>query len=96
MVADEAHNKKFTLTEMERLTHIAFDEVTPDHLKSLIAQVQQKVEDHYWEADELQMELVDEFVKRGTLTLILNTVIHLTVLTQIRAPLQSWEVLCEL
>ena len=48
------HNTKFTLTEVERLTHLAFDEVTPDRWKSLIAHVQEKVEDHYWEADGLQ------------------------------------------
>lgn len=56
------NNFKFTLTEMERLTHLAFDAVTPDRWKSLIAHVKEKVEDHYWEVDGLQMELVDEFI----------------------------------
>ena len=56
------HNTKFTLTEMERLTHRAFEEVTPTRWKSLIAHVQEKVEDHYWEVDGLQMELVEEFI----------------------------------
>ena len=56
------HNTKFTLTEMERLTHCAFEEVTPARWKSLIAHVQEKVEDHYWEVDGLQMELVEEFI----------------------------------
>ena len=56
------HNTRFTLTEMERLTHLAFDKVTPDRWKSLIAHVQEKVEDYYWEADGLQMELVEEFI----------------------------------
>ena len=58
----KTHNLKFTLSEMERLTHIAFTAVTPDRWKSLLAHVKEKVEDHYWEADGLQMELVEEFI----------------------------------
>ena len=63
------HNLKFTHVEVEQLTHIAFGEVTPQCWKSLIAHVQEKVEDHYWEANRLQMELVEEFIislERGT------------------------------
>ena len=58
----QSHNENFTLTEMERLTYLAFDEVTPERWKSLIAHIREKVEDHYWEADRLQMEVVDEFI----------------------------------
>ena len=58
----KTHNLKFTLSEMERLTHIAFTADTPDRWKSLLAHVKVKVEDHYWEADGLQMELVEEFI----------------------------------
>ncbi len=47
------NNIKFTLTEIERLTHTAFTVVTPDRWKSLITHVQQKVENHYWEVDGL-------------------------------------------
>ena len=56
------NNIKFTLTEIERLTHTAFTVVTPDRWKSLITHVQQKVENHYWEVDGLQQELVEEFI----------------------------------
>ncbi len=56
------NNIKFTLTEVERLTHTAFTVVTPDRWKSLITHVQQKVENHYWEVDGLQQELVEEFI----------------------------------
>ena len=40
----------------------AFTAVTPDRWKSLLANVKEEVEDHYWEADGLQMELVEEFI----------------------------------
>ena len=63
----QSPNKRFTITEMERLTHLAFDEVTPERWKSLIAHIKEKVEDHYWEADGLQMELV--YNSRGGLGL---------------------------
>ena len=58
----KTHNTKFTLSEMERLTHIGFTAVTADRWISLIAHVKEKVEDHYWETDGLQMELVEEFI----------------------------------
>ena len=58
----QSHNKKFTLTEVERLTHLDFDEVTPERWKFLIAHIKERVEDHYLEADGLQMEIVDEFI----------------------------------
>ena len=47
---------------MERLTHQAFEVVIPERWRSLITHVQEKVEDHYWEADGLQSILVDEFI----------------------------------
>ncbi len=56
------NNIKFTLSEIERLTHTAFTVVTPNRWKSLITHVQQKVENHYWEVDGLQQELVEEFI----------------------------------
>ena len=60
----KTHNTKFTLSEMERLTHEAFQVVTPERWSSLIAHVQEKVEDHYWDSDGLQMELVEQFIIR--------------------------------
>ena len=45
----------------QRVVADDFDKVTPDRWKSLIAHVQEK-EDHYWEADGLQMKLVEEFI----------------------------------
>ena len=56
------HNTLFTLSEMERLTHAGFDVVTPMRWKSLIAHVQTKTEDHYWDVDGLQLDLVEEFI----------------------------------
>ncbi len=56
------HNTLFTLSEMERLTHAGFDVVTPMRWKSLIAHVQTKTEDDYWEVDGLQLNLVEEFI----------------------------------
>ena len=38
----KTHNLKFTLREMERLTHIAFTAVTPDCWKSLLPHVKRK------------------------------------------------------
>ena len=58
----KTHNTQFTLSAMEELTHMAFTVVTPDRWKNLIAHVQTKVEDHYWEVDGLQLELVEEFI----------------------------------
>ena len=58
----KTHNTLFTLSEMERLTYAGFDVVTPMRWKSLIAHVQTKTEDHYWEVDGLQLDLVEEFI----------------------------------
>ena len=58
----KTHNTLFTLSEIERLTHTAFDVVTPTRWKSLVAHVQNKTEDHYWEIDGLQLDLVEEFI----------------------------------
>ena len=56
------HNTKFTLTEMEQLTHRVFEETTPACWKFLNSPCPEHSEDHYWELDWLQMELVDEFI----------------------------------
>ena len=48
----KTHNTKFTLSEMEWLTHIAFTAVTADHWKYVVAHVKEKDEDHYLEADD--------------------------------------------
>ncbi len=58
----KTHNTLFTLSEMERLTYAGFDVVTPMRWKSIIAHVQTKTEDHYWEVDGLQLDLVEEFI----------------------------------
>ena len=46
----KVNNRKFNLTEVERL---AWEVVTPERWASLIKHVKEKVEDHYWEADGL-------------------------------------------
>ena len=61
---NKTHTTQFTLTEMERLTHEAFQVVTPERWSSLVAHVEVKVEDHYWASDGLQMDLVEEFIIR--------------------------------
>ena len=58
----KVNSRQFTLTEMERLTHEAFDVVIPEQWSSLIAHVQEKMEDHYWASDGLQMDLVELFI----------------------------------
>ena len=39
-----------------------FDKVTPQRWQSLITHVKEKVEDHYWEADGLNEELLERFI----------------------------------
>ncbi len=58
----KTHNTLFTLSKMEQLTHAGFDVVTPVRWKSLVAHVLTKTEDHYWEVDGLQLDLVEEFI----------------------------------
>jgi len=38
------------------------EKVTPERWKSLIQYVEEKVEDHYWEADGLNEELLERFI----------------------------------
>ena len=58
----KANSRQFILIEMERLTHEEFNVVTPERWSSLIAHVQEKVEDHYWASDGPQMDLVEQFI----------------------------------
>ena len=39
-----------------------FDKVTPQRWQSLIKHVEEKVENHYWEADGLNEELLERFI----------------------------------
>ena len=57
----KTHNVKFTLKELEKLTHEAFTEITPQWWKSVIRHVKDKVEDHYWEVDGLLRIITEEF-----------------------------------
>jgi hypothetical protein len=54
------HNQLCTLTEVERLVHEGFGVVTAERWRRMIAHVQEKVEDHYWEHDSLYEEM-EEF-----------------------------------
>ena len=53
---------RFTLTEVKELVYEGFEKVTPERWQSLIKHVEQKVEDHYWEADGLNEELLEWFI----------------------------------
>ena len=53
---------RFTLTEVKELVYEGFEKVTPERWQSLIKHVEQKVEDHYWEADGLNEELLERFI----------------------------------
>ena len=56
------HCERFTLTEVQRLVHEGFVKVTPERWQSLIKHVEEKVENHYWEADGLNEELLERFI----------------------------------
>ena len=53
---------RFTLTEVQRLVYEGFEKVTSQEWQSLITHVEEKVEDHYWEADGLHEELLERFI----------------------------------
>ena len=55
------HNKKFTLTAVKELTYKGFKKVTPIEWKNNAEHVRKKVEDYFWEADNLQDQWIDEF-----------------------------------
>ena len=55
-------SSRFTLTEVKELVYQGFAAVTPARWQSLIKHVQEKVEDHYWEADGLNEELLERFI----------------------------------
>ena len=50
------------LPEVQRLVHEGFEIVTPERWQSLIMHVKEHVEDHYWEADGLNEELLERFI----------------------------------
>ena len=47
------HNKKFTLSAVKDLTYEGFWRVGPEQWRKNISHVRDKVEDHYWIADNL-------------------------------------------
>ena len=49
-------------TQVKELVYEGFEKVTPERWQSLIKHVEQKVEDHYWEADGLNEELLERFI----------------------------------
>ena len=49
----KSNARAFNLVEVERLAWEGFDVVTPERWADLVRHVQEKVEDHYWEADGL-------------------------------------------
>ena len=50
------------MTEVKELVYRVFEAVTSERWLSLIKHVQEKVEDHYWELDELHEELLERFL----------------------------------
>ena len=56
------NNSKFTLSFVKELTYEGFKKVGPEQWKRNISHVKNKVEDHYWIADNLQEEYIEEFV----------------------------------
>ena len=53
-------SSRFTLTEVKELVYWGFAAVTPARWQSLLKYVQEKVEDHYWEADGFNEELLEQ------------------------------------
>ena len=56
------YNTKFTLSAVKDLTYEGFKKVGPEQWKKNIEHVQKKVEDHFWEADNLQEEFIEQFM----------------------------------
>ena len=53
---------RFTLTEVKELVYEGFEKVIPERWQSLIKHVERKVEDHYWEVDGPNEELLKRFI----------------------------------
>ena len=53
---------RFTLTEVKELVYQGFEKVTLERWQSLIRHVEETVEDHYWEADGLNEEILERFI----------------------------------
>ena len=59
----KANNRLFKLDEVERLAWEGFEVVTPERWSDLVKHVRDKVEDHYWKADRLDVwYTVPEFI----------------------------------
>ena len=56
------HFERFMLTEVKKLVHEGFSIVTPKRWQSLIKHVEEKVENHNWEHDGLNEELLECFI----------------------------------
>ena len=56
------HFKRFTFTNVKGLVYEGFSKVTPLEWQKLINHVEEKVENHYWRADELNEELLEHFI----------------------------------
>ena len=50
------------LSEVKRLMYEGFEIVTLQQWQSLIMHIEEKVKDHYWEADGLNEELLKPFI----------------------------------
>ena len=62
----KANTSRFTLDEVEDLAWKGFEKVTPERWADLFKHVRDKVEDHYWDNDRLELQeqfrLPSEFV----------------------------------
>ena len=54
------HNK-FTLTAVKELTYEGFKKVTSIEWKNNVKHIRKKVENYFWEADNLQDQWINEF-----------------------------------
>ena len=55
-------NQKLTLSAVKDLTYEGFRRVGPEQWRKNISHVRDKVEDHYWIADNLQEEYIEECI----------------------------------
>ena len=58
----KTHNTRFTLSAVKDLTYKGFATVGSGQWKKNISHIEEKVEDHYWIADNLHEEHIEEFI----------------------------------
>ena len=74
------HNQKFTLSAVKDLTYEGFRRVGPEQRRKNISHVRDKVEDHYWIADNLQEEYIPLHKKTMHIIIMLVCIVFLCVI----------------